>query len=441
MYKIFVLFITFSSFLYSQDCSEAQTLYDAGQFEKALEIVKPESSECYYLAFQVSVALDDLNKAQEYMAKAVNQDGNNQNYIDDAKKLENTIRGITSANYTLENSDIDDAILEYKTKIEDSTLLKISLYHKGLAVAYKRKFYGIESTLSVESEDYFQYADLSVEYFNLANSINLYANYKDEIYKISQKLTKTAKEKMKQEDYSSALLLLNKAIEYYPDYSMSHFTKGELYRKLQDYDLAISSYLTGLGTKIKKGNYKILYLAGLCYERVGNLNKAKEFYGYSFSNKKSYTKARFGLANILYNEQNYENSKDNLFAIIDQDPTFIKAYELLVNIYSDSEDYSNAKKYADIGIEIDSKAFSLYAKRARIYNKLENYNAAVSDAEESLNIKKRYGPAYQELGEANAYLCNKVAAEEAFTKSKKYDRRAANESLEWLKSHIKEACK
>ena len=89
---------------------------------------------------------------------------------------------------------------------------------------------------------------------------------------------------------------------------------------------------------------------------------------------------------------------------------------------------------------MDSKAHSLYAKRARIYNKLENYSAAISDAEQSLKIKKRYGPAYIELGTANAFLCNKVAAEEAFIKSKKYNRRLASESLEWLKSHIKEAC-
>ena len=440
MYKNFILFIVFSSFLFSQDCNEAKILYESNQFEEASKSVNSESSECSYLGFQISVSLDDLNKAKEYISQAITQDESNQNYKDSAKNLETTIRAITSANYSLENSSIDDAILEYQTKIEDSSLLKTSLFHKGLGIAYKRKFYSLESTLDINSENYFEYIDLSIKYFNEANSINPYANYEDEILNITKKLTKDAKVQMKQEEYNFALKLLNKAVEYYSDYNMAHFTKGELYRKLQDYQLAISSYLSGLGSNVKSGNYKILYLAGLCYERMGDFEKAKEFYGYSFSKKQSYTKAQFGLANILYNEQNHIESEDNLFSIIDKDPTFIKAYELLVNIYSDTEDYSKAKQYADIGIEMDSKAYSLYAKRARIYNKLENYNAAISDAEQSLKIKKRYGPAYIELGTANAFLCNKVAAEEAFTKSKKYNRRLASESLEWLKSHIKEAC-
>ena len=66
---------------------------------------------------------------------------------------------------------------------------------------------------------------------------------------------------------------------------------------------------------------------------------------------------------------------------------------------------------------------------------------AVQNANKALEIKRNYGPALIELGRANINLCNKVAAEDALNRAKRYDRRQVTQLLDWSKEHFKNVCK
>ena len=83
---------------------------------------------------------------------------------------------------------------------------------------------------------------------------------------------------------------------------------------------------------MKSGNYKILYLLGSCYQRLGKLDMAKQLFEYSLINETSYTKARFALANVLYAQQNYNKSKEYLFEIIQIESSYITACSLFCQV-------------------------------------------------------------------------------------------------------------
>ena len=83
----------------------------------------------------------------------------------------------------------------------------------------------------------------------------------------------------------------------------------------------------------------------------------------------------------------------------------------------------------------------MYARLSAINNDQEQYQQAVDNSNSALSIKKKYGPALIELGRAHVYLCNMVAAEDAFKRAKFYDRRQVSQLQEWAKEHNKSTCK
>ena len=447
--KIIFLLITLS-IIFPDDCELLKTLFESNDINAAyVEIMSSfmlkgkaeyDDSDCNFVAYKVSIALDDSDLAKKYIESAININDKAE-YRDSASKLTNTIREYKSAKYTLDNNSVDDAISEFKQKINSSNLLKIALFHKGLGTAYKKKHLQLNADLLVNDEAYFDNLNESVKYFNEAIKINSFKDYDDEILNISKYLTKIGKEKVKEEDYQTALNLFNKAIEYSPKYLVVYFYKGDLYLKLQDYELALESFKAGLGENIKEGNYKILYMAGCALERLGDFDKALQFYEFSLNNKPTYTKAHFSKANILYKQQNFNDAKENLIDIISRDPNYIKAYELLVNIFLDLNELQNAKQYAEEGVLIDSKTYSLFSHLAFISNELKEYDDAIIYGNKSLNIKQKFGPAAIELGRAYTFKCNKVAAEEYFNLSRRYDSSLYRKNLKWSKDYIAEKCK
>ena len=247
--------------------------------------------------------------------------------------------------------------------------------------------------------------------------------------------------KRKRDELEESMKYLSKANEYTPDYNVANFYMGNLYMKIQDYELAVKSYEKGLGSSFKNGNYKILYLLGSSYQRLGNLDMARQLFEYSLENKGSYTKAHFALANVLYAQHNHDEAEKNLLEIIDSNPSYIKAYELLVNLFLDTKDYNKAREYSLMGIEVNSNSYLLHSQLAFLDNEIKDYSKAIENANNALSLKRNYGPALIALATANVYLCNLVAAEDAFKRAKKYDRRQVSQLEEWAREHNKTVCK
>ena len=439
--KIQLLFFIFLGLLFSQDCKDVKALYDEALYLDASEKIKTidvsSNQECLYLAFDIQFKLEDFNEAKNYLDKLLKLDSDNSEYNQKSKFLEKILQKYKAAKYTLDKIDIDEAISEYKSLLNDNELSSISIFHSGLATAYKKK----DRNSSFSDSLNFDYLDLCVENYKKAHSLNPYKNHDEEILNVAKYLTNLGKNSIKNDELDYSMKYLSKAIEYDSNYPTANFYLGNLYMKNQDYELAIESYRAGLGSKVKTGNYKILYLLGSSYQRLGNLDKAKEFFEYSLNNKSSYTKARFALANVLYSQQNYNDSKDYLLEIIDKESSYIKAYELLVNLFLDTKKYNEAREYSIKGIEINPKSYFLYSQLAFLDNENQQYSQAIENAKEALSLKRNYGPALIALATANVYLCNLVAAEDAFRRAKSYDRRQVSQLQDWAKEHNKTVCK
>jgi len=439
--KLKLLFFILLGILFSQDCKNIQLLYNDASYLEASEKIKlldiSNSNECLYLGFNIHFVLEDFNESKNYLDQLLKLDSENTEYNQKSKLLEKILQKYKAAKYTLDKIDIDEAITEYTALLSDSELSTISIFHSGLATAYKKK----DRTESFSDSLNFEYLDLSVKSYKNAYSLNPHKSHDEEILNVAKYLTNLGKNSMKNDELDYSMKYLSKAIEYDSSYPAANFYLGNLYMKIQDYELAIESYKAGLGSKVKKGNYKILYLLGSSYQRLGNLDKAKEFFEYSLNNKSSYTKARFALANVLYSQQNYEESKQYLLEIIDNEPSYIKAYELLVNLFLDTKKYNQAREYSMQGIDINSKSYFLYSQLAFLDNENQQYSQAIENSKEALSLKRNYGPALIALATANVYLCNLVAAEDAFKRAKSYDRRQVSQLQEWAKEHNKTVCK
>ena len=93
------------------------------------------------------------------------------------------------------------------------------------------------------------------------------------------------------------------------------------------------------------------------------------------------------------------------------------------------------------GIEVNSKSYFLYSQLAFLDNEMQNYTDAIENANRALSLKRNYGPALIALATANVYLCNMVAAEDAFKRARSYDRRQVSQLQEWAAEHNKTICK
>ena len=77
---------------------------------------------------------------------------------------------------------------------------------------------------------------------------------------------------------------------------------------------------------------------------------------------------------------------------------------------------------------------------ATVYNEISDFNKGKEFAKSATKINKKYAPAHFELGYAEMSLCNKVAAKDAFNKSKldKRYRKISNNYLKNLDAYMSE---
>ena len=440
-FKKIVVFFSLS-LIFSNDCSSVQSLYDSGSYLEAYSEIVNLGGEsltgdaCILLAYNTLFKLENFNEAKKYLDRLLKNNPDNPDFKKLSDLLTKVLQNYKSSKYTLEKIDIDDAINEYKNILKDESLKNISLFHSGLGMAYKKKFMNSSMADSMS----FDLLDLSISSYNKAQSIN--KKYDEEIKNIAKYLTNLGKNSMSNDELDKALAYFSKATEYDSTYSVSYFYLGQLYMKIQDYELAIDSYESGLGSNFKNGNYKILYLLGTCYQKLNKFEKAETLFEFSINNEPSYTKARFALANLYYKQQYFEKSKTVIFKILENDSDYIKAYELLINILLDTKDYKSAREYATKGLEVNTKSYFLYSQLAFLDNEEKKYESAIVNSNNALSLKRNYGPALIALATANVYLCNKVAAEDAFKKAKRYDRRQVKQLQDWSNQHFKSpACK
>jgi len=404
-------------FVFASDkIEEIESLYYANDLLSAkqrYELTDHKTSEVYYLGYNIYLKLDDLNKANEALQLAIDNDENDiQEYSDGADFLSELINDLKNSNKTLTSGFISESI--------DELNMLVSKY-KNNAIVYYRLGHAYKA-----NDDY----DNAVLNFNQAVILNPYKKeYKDEISTIANIEILKGKQYYDRKEYQDALIHFNKALEYDPENSSAMFRLGNIYYVIRDYVKAAE--LFEKGTLYQSSNYKIFYMLGRCYTALSDNDKALEAYDKSLSIKPDYEKSLFEKAKIYKILGEIEKSKDILNIIINNSNDS-KSYELFLDIEIEQNNLSRAMEIGEKAMLYNPESHSLLARMAGLYNEMQNFDKAKEVSKKSIKIKRNYAPAAFELGVAEINLCNKLAAKEAFSIAKR-DRNYRKVASSYLK--------
>lgn len=432
MKLLIIIFIIYGNILLSDDLLNAEKLFAEGKYYEAkliYEQIIDKSEKEYYLGYEIYYMLDDLQNAKDNIQLAILE---NEKYYKEGEELGVLITDINNATVTLTNGFVDDSIEEFKSLLKK---------HPNNAIINSRIGFAYQ-----EKKDY----DNAIIYLIKAKNISPYnKKYLEMIESIVKIQVVSGKEEYDRQDYQLALDFYNKALSYDSTYAPVMYLMGNLYYKLTDYQMAINMYKKGLKhTDLSPNKYQRLYQLGRFYSLVNNNEKAIDSYNKSLDLQPSYPKPLFEKAKIYKNLGKIDESKILLLQITDIDPTFTKSYELLMDIETNIKNYDKALDYGTMCLDFNEESYSVLSRMANIYNELNDYSKAKDYSKKSLKYckdgrkQKQCAPAYFELAISEMNLCNKIAAEDAFSKAGRYDKRLYSSTtktyIKNLDSYMKE---
>ena len=331
---------------------------------------------------------------------------------------------LKNAKITLDNGFVNESIEELnrlKEKYHENAIV-----HYRLGYAYK------------ELKDY----DLAIINFKQAKSLNPYnQDYINMITTLVKIQEANGHAEYQRQDYQLSLEYFNKALEYDSTYAPVMYRIGNIYYKIKDYEKAIEMYKKGLSyTEFAPNKYKTLNQLGKFYTKINNDEKALEVFDKVLDLEPDYEQALFEKAKIFKKTGKINDSKILLLKIIENNPAFVRSYELLMDIEKDLTNYDKAMSYGEKCLEFNKNSHTVLARMANTYNEINDFIKGREYAKSALKIKNKYGPALFELGYSEMNLCNKIAAKDAFSKAKlnKSYRKIANDYIKNLDSYMSE---
>ena len=402
-----LLLLLFIVLAFCGSYNDAMNAFESKEYELALDNINKviQNNEgdhkTFYLASKIYYSVGDLDNANSNIIRAIESKNDSEEYRDYQKKLEELKIGLKSAQKTFDNGYVDDAILEYNSLINNFSDSPIPVYSIG--------------QVYLKSNNY----KLAVENFNKAANMNPYEyeKYNKSISSISQRIAKSGDGKFRVKEYEEALQLYLEAISYNPGFVAVLYRITNVYQQIRDYDNA--KIYADKTLSYDPYHYKAMKTLGDLYYKLGDANNSIAFYNQSISTNPKYYKAYYSLSKVLNEQGNTSEAIDNLYKDISINSKYDKAYILLGVIYSDNSNYEEAIYNFNRAIDINNKNYKLYWRLAETYNRSEQYENAKDAAKKSLKIKRNYAGAFFELGYSELYMCNKVAAIDAFDKAKK----------------------
>jgi len=416
--NFFLYIIIATSFVFCSTYDDAKIHFDNKDYDKALVILQTEidaksaNAKTFALVSEVAATLDDLENANAYILKAI-ENSDNDKYREYQKKLDLLLNGIKNAKKTFDSGYYEEALSDYNKLAETFSDNAMIEYNKGLVL---KKMGNL---------------DAAVQHYKKAISLNPFEEkYNKAIKAVAQTLAKNGDEEFRRKEYDTALTYYNQAVKYLPNYENGLSKLAKVNYLLKNYD--VSKKWCNETLIINSENSNAIYILGKIYQKSDKLELAiSTFEKLTVVNPQN-SKGFYELGNTYKSFNNSEDAIISLNKAILIKSDYSDAYELLGLIYQEQDSLEKALFNFEKAIESNSKAYVAYNRLASVYNMQEKYEDARTSAKECLLIKRNYAAAMYELGIAELNLCNKVAAEDAFTKAKK-DRRFRNESKVYLK--------
>ena len=379
------------SMLSSGDVSGAESL-----FNSAIK-VDPSFAPALKALSKLNLHKGDLKKANEYSIQAVQAD---EDFRDWSEKIGKITEHIQNGNRNVQQSLFEEAIEEYDKISQAHPYFPDAEFYKGLTR--------------------FRQKDIEGAARHFSNALKIYSEHKKArkgLDNVTKQFLNAGNKSYKRGDLGKATSYYEKALEFDQEFYLAYFQLGVLQKKQGQSKAAIESLNRVI--EIKPDHDKTWFTLGTAYETDGNVDMAIDHYKKAIDINPGYSKAYGNLGKLYTDKQEFKEAEDVLKTIVQIDSDYSDGFMRLGLLYIEQENYEDAANNLKRSTELDDKDYNKYFNLASAYNHLEKWNNAATAAQSCIDLKKKFGGGWLELGLAEMGRKNKTRAKRHFEEARK----------------------
>ena len=365
-------------------------------FNKALSL-DPSFAPAIKGLSKLSLHKGDLKKANEYAIDAVQKD---EDFREWSKSITKISENIQNGNRNVQQGLFDEAIRSYELILKDHPYFPDAEFYKGLTRFRQKDIEG------------------AAEFFKRA--LEVYPDHQKArkgLDNVTKQLLNAGNKSYKQGNIAKATDYYEKALEFDSDFYLAYFQLGVLQKKQGQSKKAINSLQKVL--EIKPDHDKTWFTLGTAYEADENKQDAIVHYSKAIEINPGYTKAYGNLGKLYTDIGDYVAAEDRLKTVIQIDPSYADGFMRLGILYLEQEKFKDAVENLSMSTQLDKKDFNKFFNLASAYNNLKEWDNAILAAQSCIDIRKRFGGGWLELGVAEMGKKNKTRAKRYFEEARK----------------------
>ena len=364
-------------------------------FNQALKI-DPSFAPALKSLSKLYLHMGNLKKANEYSIEAVQKDEDFREWSSVIAKISENIQ---NGNRNVQQGLFEEAIKNYELISKDHPYFPDAEFYKGLTRFRQKDIEG------------------AAEFFK--KTLEIYPEHKKArkgLENVTKQFLNAGNKSYKRGDVSKATEYYEKALGFDSNFYLAYFQLGVLQKKQGQSKKAIESLQKVI--EIKPDHDKTWFTLGTAFEADGNNQEAIIHYNKAIEINPGYAKA-YGNLGKLYTEMgNYSEAEDKLKTVIQIDPDYADGFMRLGILYLEQENYIDAIENLSLSTKIDKKDFNKFFNLASAYNNIKEWDKAVSAAQSCIDLKKRFGGGWLELGIAEMGKKNKTRAKRYFEEAR-----------------------
>ena len=406
IFKIFLTFILLS-IVFSQD---PELLLEKGQnelasgylleseqtFQKALQI-DPSFAPALQALSKLSLHKGNLKKANEFSIQAVQAD---EDFRDWSLKIGKISEQIQNGNRNVQQGLYEEAILEYEKILKIHPYFPDAEFYMGLTR--------------------FRQKDIENAARHFSNALKIYPNHakaRKGLDNVTKQFLNIGNKSYKNGDLSKAIKFYKKSLEFDPEFYLAYFQLGVLEKKQGNSKLAISNLNKVL--ELKPEHDKTWFTLGTAYESDQLIDEAIVHYLKAIELNPRYSKAYGNVGKLLTEKEEYAKAEDLLKTIVQIDPSFADGFMRLGLLYIVQEKYKEAINNLKSSVQLDDKDYNKFFNLASAQNKNEEWSQASISAQKCVDLKRKFGGGWLELGIAELGKNNRTRAKKHFEEARK----------------------
>ncbi len=399
--SVFLIIVVLCVGLFADELQDAQNNFDNGKYKDALEFCKIAEElnsgdiNVIFLLSRIYFKLGNLDKAREYIDKAIQLDKANANY----REIRNEM-----SNFVSKRSEALRFIDGHKFQEAKEILLEMTKENPNYAQGY----FLLGKVCAQLSE-----LKNAAKYFQKSIELNPdEPKYQETYDRLFTQMMFEGNNLMKRHNFDGALEKFQQAILLDPESYLAHYFVGLVYYYNKKYSDAIKEF--DISIKFN-GKYKKAFLTkGKSLMKLNKTDDALASFKKAVFLDDKYYDAWNNIGLLYYKTKQYDEAIPAYLKVTKIKPKSEKALENLGAIYIEKKDYENAIKYLNKSVAVKASNYKCWYRIALAYNKLGKAELAKTAAKNSLKYKPKYAPSLIELGAAERRLGNKQEARNAF---------------------------